>query len=192
MSTTVWRSFSLFGLDRLSILQRVVAGMSVILLLLVGVSVDFWRTITDVYNNADYVNSSVAEASAVADFAAQVAETRSKVTQYALSENDSDLRAAQRSLSALEGEIRPISSAYAWAAASDGVVDNLRRLTVQYENTVTGTIEAVNARRKDAAELGESSTELNTTVAAILEAISHDLNQCGCFGRCHSINGGVP
>ncbi len=181
MSTTVWRSFSLFGLDRLSILQRVVAGMSVILLLLVGVSVDFWRTITDVYNNADYVNSSVAEASAVADFAAQVAETRSKVTQYALSENDSDLRAARRSLSALEGEIRPISSAYAWAAASDGVVDNLRRLTVQYENTVTGTIEAVNARRKDAAELGESSTELNTTVAAILEAISHDLNHAGAL-----------
>ena len=181
MSTTVWRSFSLFGLDRLSILQRVVAGMSVILLLLVGVSVDFWRTITDVYNNADYVNSSVAEASAVADFAAQVAETRSKVTQYALSENDSDLRAARRSLSALEGEIRPISSAYAWAAASDGVVDNLRRLTVRYENTVTGTIEAVNARRKDAAELGESSTELNTTVAAILEAISHDLNHAGAL-----------
>lgn len=176
MSTTVWRSFSLFGLDRLSILQRVVIGMCVILLLLVGVSVSFWRTITDVYNNADYVNSSVAEASAIADFAAQAAETRAKVTQYALSENDSDLRAAQRSLSALEGEIRPISSAYAWAAASDGVVDNLRQLTVQYENTVTGTIEAVNERRKDAAELGESSTELNTTVAAILEAISHDLN----------------
>ncbi|MFZ2064650.1 MAG: methyl-accepting chemotaxis protein, partial [Xanthobacteraceae bacterium] len=137
--------------------------------------------ITDVYNNADYVNSSVAEASAVADFAAQVAETRSKVTQYALSENDSDLRAARRSLSALEGEIRPISSAYAWAAASDGVVDKLRGLTVQYENTVTGTIEAVNARRKDAAELGESSTELNTTVAAILEAISHDLNHAGAL-----------
>ncbi|HVT26608.1 MAG TPA: methyl-accepting chemotaxis protein [Lacipirellulaceae bacterium] len=91
------------------------------------------------------------------------------------------MRAARRSLSALEGEIRPISSAYAWAAASDGVVDNLRRLTVQYENTVTGTIEAVNARRKDAAELGESSTELNTTVAAILEAISHDLNHAGAL-----------
>src|SRR5581483_8976341 len=73
------------------------------------------------------------------------------------------------------------SSAYAWAAASDGVVDNLRWLTVQYENTVTGTIEAVNARRKDAAELGESSTELNTTVAAILEAISHDLNHAGAL-----------
>ena len=46
---------SLFALDRLSVLQRVAGGMGIILLLLAGLSVNSWRTITEVYNKADYV-----------------------------------------------------------------------------------------------------------------------------------------
>lgn len=96
---------SLFTLDRLSILQRVSGGMCVVLLLLVGLSINSWLTITEVYNKAAYVNSSVAETAAVTELATRVGETRSEVAQYALSENDSDLRIAQRSLDRLQEDI---------------------------------------------------------------------------------------
>jgi hypothetical protein len=70
--------------------------MCLILLLLVGLSVNSWRTITEVYDKAAYVNSSVAETAAVTELAARVGETRSEIAQYALSENESDLKIAKR------------------------------------------------------------------------------------------------
>ena len=168
---------SLFALDRLSVLQRVAGGMGIILLLLAGLSVNSWRTITEVYNKADYVDSSVTEAAAVTEFAAQVSETRTRVTQYALSENDNDLLIAQRSLNGLEDEITAVTKAYAWAGGNDdAIVGNLRTLADRYRKSVAATIGAVNARRADGTKLLQSATELSTTVAAIVEALSHDTN----------------
>ena len=95
---------SRFGLDRLSVLQRILSGMGIILLLLVVLSIMSWRTIREVETQADYVNSSVTEASTVAEFAVQVGNTHAAVTQYALSESDGDLQAAQRSLRQLQDE----------------------------------------------------------------------------------------
>lgn len=48
-----------FNIDRLSILQRVSGGMCIILLLLVGLSINYWRTITEVHEQAEYVDRSV-------------------------------------------------------------------------------------------------------------------------------------
>jgi methyl-accepting chemotaxis protein len=180
VGAAVMRFRSLFALDRLSVLQRVAAGMGVILLLLAGLSVISWRTITDVYDKADYVDSSVAEAAAMSDFAAQVSETRTRVTQYALSENDNDLQSAQRSLTRLVDEIETVAKAYKWAEANgDSVVGKLRELADRYRNSVARTIEAVNARRADATKLEQSATELSTTVAAIVEGLSHDTSDAG-------------
>ncbi len=102
---------SLFILDRLSILQRVFGGMCVVLLLLVGLSAYSWRTITEVFDKTSYVNSSVAETAAVTELAARVGETRSEVAQYALSENDGDLRIAQCSLDRLQEDIDSVKEA---------------------------------------------------------------------------------
>ena len=41
---------------------------------------------------------------------------------------------------------------------------------------MTATIDAINNRRANNAELVESATELSTTVAAIVEALAHDPN----------------
>ena len=173
---------SLFALDRLSVLQRVAGGMGIILLLLAGLSVNSWRTITEVYNKADYVDSSVTEAAAVTKFAAQVSETRTRVTQYALSENDNDLLIAQRSLNGLEDEITAVTKAYPWAGGNDdAIVGNLRTLADRYRKSVAATIGAVNARRADGTKLLQSATELSTTVAAIVEALSHDTNNAGAL-----------
>jgi methyl-accepting chemotaxis protein len=177
---TVGRLHSFKALDRLSVLQRVAGGMGVILLLLAGLSVNSWRTISDLYNKADYVDSSVTEAAAVTDFSARVSETRSRVTQYALSENDNDLQIAQRSLKQLEGEVQTIKEAYAWAGANhNGIVTELKNLSSRYRDSVAQTIGAVNARRIDGTRLVESATELSTTVAAIVEGLSHDTNNVG-------------
>jgi methyl-accepting chemotaxis protein len=170
----VRRLNSLFSLDRLSILQRVSGGMCVILLLLAALSFSSWRTVTRIYDEADAVSSSVAETAAATQLSARVGETRSQVTQYALSENDRDLRAAQHSLNQLPEEIASVTESYAAIGPDNKVVDELRRLADQYRDTVKGTIDAVNARRDDGTALVQSATELSTTVAAIVEALSHD------------------
>jgi methyl-accepting chemotaxis protein len=172
------RNFSSrLGLDRLSVLQRILLGMGIILLLLVVLSIMSWRTIRVVDTQANYVDSSVTEASAVAEFVAQVGNTHSAVSHYALSENDGDLQAAQRSLGQLQDEAHVVAEAYASAGVNhDSTLDELRGLTERYRDSVTATIHATNDRRANTAELVESATELNTTVAAIVEALAHDPN----------------
>ena len=168
---------SRLGLDRLSVLQRILLGMGIILLLLVVLSVLSYRTIRVVDTQANYVDSSVTEASAVAEFVAQVGNTHSAVTRYALSENDADLQAAQRSLGQLQDETRLVAETYASAGVKhDSTLDQLRGLTDRYCNSVTATIHAINDRRANTAELVGSSTELSTTVAAIVESLAHDAN----------------
>ena len=168
------------SLDRLSVLQRVLGGMGIILSLLLVLSIISWRTIREVETQADYVNSSVTTASAVAQFAARVRDTHSLVTQYALSENDVDLKAATRSLEQLREETRLVAEAYAIAGVNhDSMLDKLRGLTDRYRDSVSATIEAINDRRASATELAENATELSTTVAAIVEALAHDPSNSG-------------
>src|ERR1700761_5519916 len=103
----------------LSILQRGMGGMGIILLLLVGLSIYSWRTIAGIYDSAQNVNATVTEGSPVTDFAVRVGDTRALVAQYALSENDSDLKAAQRSLNRLQDDIFAIGEAYAWVGTDN-------------------------------------------------------------------------
>ncbi len=168
-------------LDRLSILQRVFGGMCVVLLLLVGLSVYSWRTITDVYDKAAYVNSSVAETAAVTELASLVGQTRSEVAQYALSENDSDLRIAQRSLDRLQANIDSVREAAVWGGSDTGIVDRLKKLADQYRSSVVATIDTIDSRKANAIALAESATGLNTTVAAIVETLAHDSGDSGAL-----------
>ncbi len=177
----VERFYSLLAVDRLSVLQRVAGGMAVVLLLLAGLSVNSWRTVTELYNKADYVESTATDAAAMTNFAARVSETRTQVTQYALSENDKDLQVAQRSLGRLENEIQSITTNDTWAGADDGIKGKLRGLADRYRDSVAATIEAVNARSTSGEKLAQSATELSTTVAAIVEALSRDTDNAGAL-----------
>jgi methyl-accepting chemotaxis protein len=168
------RLHSLFAVDRLSILQRICGGMGVILLLLVAMSLYSLSTIAAVHDKADYVNSSVSQGAAVTRLAARIAQTHAEVTQYALSENDVDLTAAQQSLDRVQDEIQLVASAFGSAKTDTSTIDQLRGLTDRYRNSVTATIHAINTRRANSTQLEQASTELNTTVAAIVETLSHD------------------
>jgi methyl-accepting chemotaxis protein len=147
--------------------------MGIILLLLVMLSIMSWRTIREVETQADYVNSSVTEASTVAELAVQVGNTHAAVTQYALSESDGDLQAARRALGQLQDETRLIEHS---------TLDKLRGLADRYRNSVTATIHVINDRRASAAELVRSATELSTTVAAIVEALARDPSNTDVLG----------
>jgi methyl-accepting chemotaxis protein len=172
--TAVRRIHLLFAIDRLSILQRISSGMGIILLLLVGLSLYSWRTITAVHEKADYVNTKVSEGAAVTRLAARVAETRAEVTQYALSENDVDLATAVNSLNELGDEIQTVSATFAAAGTDNSTIENLQALTDRYHQSVIATIEAINTRRADSTELKQAAKELSTTVAAIVETLAHD------------------
>ncbi|HEX5243664.1 MAG TPA: hypothetical protein VFW23_10425, partial [Tepidisphaeraceae bacterium] len=161
-------------LNRFSILQRVFGGICVVLLLLVALSIIYSRTITSIYARAEYVDRTMAEGAAVAQFATLVSETKANVTQYALSESDADLRIAQRSLDELNSEIRNMADVFASIGENKDVIDNLSRLAGRCRDTVTATIQAINMRRDNGAKLLQSATELSTTVAAIVELLSHD------------------
>ena len=177
LNRAVAKLVSVLGLDRLSVLQRISGGMGIILLLLIILSIISWRTIRSVETQADYVSSSVSEALAVSQFATRVGETHSLVTQYALSENDGASRAAQRSLTQLQDETGLVAAAYASSdRKKNAAVDQLRSLADRYRNSVTATIDAINDRRTQAAELMRSATELSTTIAAIVETLAQDPN----------------
>ena len=168
------RLHSPFAVDRLSILQRICGGMGVILLLLVAISLYSLSTIAAVHDKADYVNSSVSQGAAVTRLAARIAQTHAEVTQYALSENDVDLTAAQHSLDRVQDEIQLVAAAFGAAKTDTSTIDQLRGLTDRYRNAVTATIQAINTRRANSTQLEQASTELNTTVAAIVETLAHD------------------
>jgi len=165
------------ALDRFSVLARIMIGMGIILLLLVALSVMSWQAIRMVDTQANYVDSSVTEASTVAEFVAQVGNTNSAVSHYALSENDGDLQVAKRALGQLQDETRLVAESYTSAGVThDSTLDQLRALTDRYSDSVTATIHAISDRRGNTAELVGSATELSTTVAAIVEALAHDPN----------------
>ena len=171
----------LFAIDRLSILQRICGGMGIILLLLVGLSLYSWRTITAVHDKAAYVDTSVSEGAAVTQLAARVAETRAEVTQYALSENNVDLTAAVNLLNEVGDEIQTVSVTFASAGTDNSTIDKLQALTDRYHQSVIATIEAINARRANSAELKQAATELSTTVAAIVETLAHDVTDASAL-----------
>lgn len=175
------RLLSFCGLDRLSVPARIAGGMGAILLLLVILSVISWQTIRAVENHADRVGTSVSEALAVGHLAALVGNTHSLVTQYAPSESDRDLQAAQRSLAQLQIETRSVAEAYALERNRDGTIDKLRGLADAYRDSVTAMIDVINDSRVHAATLVSSTKEMSTTVAAILETLAHDPNNASAM-----------
>src|SRR5215813_13278077 len=131
---------SAFGLDRLSVGQRVSGGFAIILLLSVALSIISWRATGLVEIDAASVDSSVTETAAISELVGRVGETHALVTQYALSENDGDLRAAQRSLEQLHGEAGLVTEAYASAGAEEkSAINQLSTLEDRYRRTVNAT-----------------------------------------------------
>jgi methyl-accepting chemotaxis protein len=166
---------TLFHFDSWSVRQRVSVGIGLVLFLLVAVSGISLNGIEFVEHESLYVKSSAVEAAAVAEFNARARQTHSLVTQYALSENESDLQAAKRSLLQLR-EITPaLEQAYSSSTAEfKASIDQISPLEARYRAAVDATIQVIAARRSHAIELLKDATELSTIVSAIVLALAYD------------------
>lgn len=163
------------GLDRLSVLQRISCGMGIILSLVISLSVVSRQTSGLVVTQADDVDSSVTQALAVAQFATRVGLTHAVVTQYALSENDTDRQAVLEGLTKLQNEIRLVAEAFTGSGETkEATVVKLRNLADRYHDSVVATANAVNDRRTYATELSTSATELGAAIAAVIDALAAD------------------
>jgi methyl-accepting chemotaxis protein len=166
---------SVFGFDRLSVGRRVSVGFGIILLLSVALSIISWRATGLIEIDAARVDSSVTEAVVISELVSRVGETHALVTQYALSENDGDLRAAQRSLEQLHNEAGLVTEAYDSAGAEEkSAINQLSTLEDRYRGTVNTTIQVINGRRTLASQFIKDATELRTIVSAIVENLARD------------------
>lgn len=166
---------TVFHFNSWSVRQRVFGGIAFVLLLLVAVSVILLNGIEFVEHESSYVKSSVQEAVAVAEFNARARQTHSLVTQYALSENEIDLQAAQGSLKQLRQLTSVVEQVYSSSTTDrKATTDQISALEVRYQAAVDATIQIIAARRSHAHELVKDATELRTIVSAIVETLAHD------------------
>ena len=166
---------SVLGFDRLSVGRRVSAGFGIILLLSVALSIISWRATGLIEIDAARVDSSITEAAVISELVSRVGETHALVTQYALSENDGDLRAAQRSLEQLHNEAGLVTEAYDSAGAEEkSAINQLSTLEDRYRRTVNATIQVIDGRRTFTSQFIKDATELRTIVSAIVENLARD------------------
>jgi methyl-accepting chemotaxis protein len=166
---------TVFDFDSWSVRMRVSVGIGLVLFLLVAVSGISLNGIEFVEHESLYVKSSALEAAAVVEFNARARQTHFLVTQYALSENESDLQAAKRSLEQLRELTSVLEQAYSSSTADlKATIEQISTLKAQYRAAVDATIQLITARRSHANELLKDATELSTIVSAIVEALAHD------------------
>jgi len=162
-------------LDRLLVRDRIYGGISIVLFLLIILSVISLRGIGVVNSESEYVRISADETSVVSEFAAWVAEVHSRVTQYALSENDIDLQATKIAIDRLQRATNEMKKVYGVAGArAVQNVENLNNLEEKYRQVLGETIEIINVRRSLIDDFSRNATELGTIVSAIVTQLARD------------------
>jgi HAMP domain-containing protein len=120
---------------------------------------------------SNHVEDSAKVAALMSGFVGRVEEARTRVLDYALSENDGDLQRAQQSLT----QLREAASALKLLEMSDehrsASVTQITEDQSKYGAAVDEMIQGIGDRRKHAASLGKAATEALTIVAAISTAL---------------------
>jgi len=169
-------------LDRLSVRHRIYGGISIILFLLIALSAIFLHGMQVVNSESDEVRTSARQTVVVSELAAWVGEVHSRIAQYALSENDTDLQSTQRAIERLQLANSAVEKVYGAAGASAAQnVEYLKKLEGQYRRVLAETIEIISARRLQTVELSRNATELGTIVSAIVTVLS-DTGNVGALG----------
>jgi methyl-accepting chemotaxis protein len=160
---------------RLSVRHRIYGGFSIILFLLIVVSAIFLRGIGLVNSDSDNVGANAHQMSVVSAFAAGMGQVHSRVTQYALSQDDTDLQAAQAAIERLQHATAAMEEVYGRdnnrAAQS---VETLSGLEDRYRQVLADTIATINTRRSHIVDFTENATELGNIVSAIVAVLVRD------------------
>ncbi len=177
------RKLSAVGdLDRLSVRHRIYGGISIILFLLIALSAIFLHGMQVVNSESDQVRTSARQTVVVSELAAWVGEVHSRIAQYALSENDTDLQLTQRAIERLQLATSAVEKVYGAAGAGAAQnVEYLKKLEAQYRRVLAETIEIISARRFQTVELSRNATELGTIVSAIVTVLN-DTGNAGARG----------
>jgi methyl-accepting chemotaxis protein len=161
----------LFSFDRLSVRHRVVAAMAIVLVLLAALATIFLRGIGIIDTRSEQVRASAQAVGVIGMFATHVDEARARVMQYALSENDGDLAAAQEALGGLEQSAQSLDAAQSAGSARAGVIAEMKAGQARYRAAADDMIAAIGGRRSHSAGLVKAGTELRTILSALATAL---------------------
>ncbi|HZP79433.1 MAG TPA: methyl-accepting chemotaxis protein [Pseudolabrys sp.] len=154
--------------DRLSVRSRISLGISLVLALLVVLSVICMHGIAIVDTESDSVSISAKQTALFSEFAAGIADVQAKVTQYAMTENDSDLQAARTAVERLDHATQRINNEFEIAS-----LQRLQALESEYREELVDMISTIDARRAHISDLFTNATELGNIVSAIATVITH-------------------
>ena len=162
-----WTSIS----HRLSIRLRIIGGFGLLIaVFLVAVAI-LLRGQAHVDQEADAVSNSSLVAERVADFVSKAAEAQNSVLRYAVSENDADLAAAQKALSAFDEGGRVLKEASAdWKSGASAVSSALAAES-KYQAASADTIQTIAGRRTATSQFNKEITALRTIGSAIPPAL---------------------
>jgi methyl-accepting chemotaxis protein len=160
-----------FGSDRLPVRARIFGGFAVVLVLLGTLAAITLRGTGTVETQSDHVEDSAKVAARVSGFVRQAEEARTRVIEYALSENDGDLQRAQRSLALLREVAAMLKMVEGSSERRRASLIQITEAQSRYGTAVDEMIQAISGRREHAATLGKAATDAQTIVSAIATAL---------------------
>jgi methyl-accepting chemotaxis protein len=159
------------GSDRLPVRTRIFGGFAVVLVLLGAVAAMMLRDTSAVETLSNHVEDSAKVAGLMSGFVGRAQEARTRVLDYALSENDGDLQRAQQSLQ----QLREAATTLKLLGGSDqhrsASVIQITEDQSKYGAAVDEMIQGIGDRRQHAATLGKAATDAWTIIAAIATAL---------------------
>jgi methyl-accepting chemotaxis protein/CHASE3 domain sensor protein len=163
-----------FGSDRLPVRARIFGGFAVVLALLGAIAAMVVRGTGTVETQSDRVEDTAKVAALVSGFVSQVEDARTRVIEYALSENDGDLQRAQQSLARLRETATSLETIEGGSGRRHASVAQISDIQTRYGAVVDEMIQAIGDRRKHAAALRKAATDARTIVSAIATALVRD------------------
>jgi hypothetical protein len=159
------------GSDRLPVRARIFGEFAVVLVLLGTLAAMTLRGAGIVETQSHHVEDSGKVAARMSGFVRQAEEARTRVIEYALSENDGDLQRAQQSLALLREAAATLKMVEGSSERRRASLIQITEDQTRYGAAVDEMIQAIGDRRKHAATLGKAATDAQTIVSAIATAL---------------------
>jgi methyl-accepting chemotaxis protein/CHASE3 domain sensor protein len=163
-----------FGLDRFSIRSRILGGFAIVLVLLGVLAAISIRGTVTVETQSAQVEESGRAAALVNSFSDRVDDARTRVLEYALSENDGDLQVAQKALAQLQEAAATLKNLRTDNDERRALLTQIVDHQAKYSAAVEQIIRATSERSSHTAALNKATTDMRTIVAAIAAALLRD------------------
>ena len=161
---------TLASLNRISIRGRVVGGFGLLLLLLVGVSVNYDHNLRDVRETVGEIDSVAADSDALIQFSRDFLDMRRLVLTYLRSPGAGELLDARNAQNAVSAEADKLASLIG------GANSEIRTKLDGYKKSFDRLVDNMNARQQAVATLSASGarlTNMGVTLGTGLAALHH-------------------